>query len=1128
MSSMKLLSAKKRGTKSNSSVASSESSSRKHKQPPLPKHSQQKQLQQSECFPSSSSADGAELLQLRLENSDLRTRLEEALSHTDESKAELLQLLEEETTQSNLLQRRCDELHRGFVEIDQERRALRKSADDARSEARQQVEQTREECERRRGQSEQHLKMREKEVEAMAERIREQERRIETVAAESDKRQSKVEELEGELEELIGMVENDREAMRGLKTDHTQVVATLRERNGQLEKAKLAEEDLERQLGETRQALQEEGRKRDLKEDQLAKDLREKDAELANLLQDRQLSKIEHEQAIQALDDEMERQKTDFESQQRANSREYEDTIAAIRSELQDARSLHEQEVSAALMLHDENAQSILALQSQLDAKSATINQLQSNHASKVAEMETIIQESKEGTRAIEKTHHELLEFNSQLQQELHELRSSTHIAHEDLKASNCMLEKENGEMAEDLDKSKTQLAATSEKLASTRAECVALQQQLDGTKDQLTDTSQKIDAFLSEHEALQSERTALQQSNSQLKEGLHQAKVELAETSDELSGVRADYASLQRQQSVLEQHISILENDIERTKVDREEALTQTSNKMASLECDLNEEKDLRRKLQVQVEENTLAYQEEAAKLTQQLESVRKDLSKKENEVGDQNQKLSSFRHECKTMLQKHASLEEELDGTKGQLFDANKELASIRSQHEMLQTEYESLREGNTRLEQHIEKQVSDAENKLDKEIRVSNKLRSQLREINLQLKEDALVHQKDMRTLERKLEVAGNDLSAKMKEVDDLETRLQALQTDHTAQMMDIETRGADVVSDLEDAIAELEKELASSKSNQEKLVAKMQKDMQTAVGIAKSEKERAEQKVTDLTSYANKRKEEVKTVKNELLRVKHSLEISSEEHEDAMTAIRASHQKEIIDLQRLLDDVRSELSTTKERFTSEDRELERLKATLSERTNLLRDMVNQTTAYQGDYQREHSRAKQLEEAVKGYKKQLAEEKCAAQRLEREIHQKDVHYCDAIRNERQQRKAMESELNSSSKSLKEVQRKNTEMEKEVLTLRDKITRQQKCIGRLQERGKSRQSTATFQTHRGLRPKIARPSTADACRSSNEGPLVKNRHTGHHVANENDVPNIEQLGLPGTPLPESSDSLR
>ena len=154
MKSMKLLTSKKIGSRSSSPA---------HQQPPAPKRSQ--------------SVDSSELLQLRLENSELRTRLEDALSHTDESKSELLQLLEEQTSQSNLLQHKSDELHRGFVEIDKERRALRKSADDARKEARQQVDQTRGECERRCSQLERDLKMRDKEVETLAERTREQEQR---------------------------------------------------------------------------------------------------------------------------------------------------------------------------------------------------------------------------------------------------------------------------------------------------------------------------------------------------------------------------------------------------------------------------------------------------------------------------------------------------------------------------------------------------------------------------------------------------------------------------------------------------------------------------------------------------------------------------------------------------------------------------------------------------------------------------------------------------------------------------------------------------------------------------------------------------------------------------------------
>ena len=165
---MKLLSSKKSGSRPSSAPP-------KPPQHPTSSHSTVATVAASDdgiIVGNSSSSSSSELLQLRLENSELRSHLDDALSHTDESKAELLKLLEEQTYQTNALQRKCDELAAGFVEIDKERRALRKSADDARSDAAREVAQTRDECDKRCGVLDGHLKVREREVETLAERTR--------------------------------------------------------------------------------------------------------------------------------------------------------------------------------------------------------------------------------------------------------------------------------------------------------------------------------------------------------------------------------------------------------------------------------------------------------------------------------------------------------------------------------------------------------------------------------------------------------------------------------------------------------------------------------------------------------------------------------------------------------------------------------------------------------------------------------------------------------------------------------------------------------------------------------------------------------------------------------------------
>ena len=816
------------------------------------------------------SAPSSELLSLRLENSELTSRLD-ALSNTDESKSELLKLLEEQTSQTNLLQSKCDELHRGFLQIDKERRALRKSADDARNEALRRVGDMRGECEAKCEQLQKQLQMREKEVEKLAERTREQERRIEAAAGESNDRQlkvrycvlllydvsikslsnininygvpipfgSKMDELEGELEELIGMVENERENKKALGGEYAKVIESVKEKEDELREARLESDSLERQVREGQQKLEAEEGRWKTKEDQLNKTVQSKEDEVASLVQDQQLSKIEQEQAIQTLQDELEAQRADFASQQHNMAEAYqgekEELVNSLQSKINDKSS------------------TISNLTSQIDT-------LQTNHAAKVVELEDSIQECKEKTQAVEMTYQESLATNSHLQEELNELRSS------------------------------------------------------------------------------------------------HQ-------------------------------------NQLERMAIDHEEELANKSEQVAAMERELHEENS-------------------------------------------------------------------------------------------------------------------------------VSNKLRSQLRELNIQLKEDGSTRRKEKDALERELENAREDVSMKENEVKDLHGRLQAesedhaaelesLRTEHAAQIMVIETRGADVVSDLEDVIAGLEKEATADKLGLEQVVSKLQTEtanMERSLAESEMKCSEQERKITSLTEYAKERKDDVNVVKAELLSVKHTLEIATREREDAVSAVqnelhdaRVLHEREMSSLQHIVDNVRSELITVEERIAFKDGEMERVKSTLSERTNLLKDMVNQTTAYQGDYEKEHARANQLDEAVKSYKKQLADVRDMAQALENEIIDKDGQYCEAMRNERQHRKAVEEDLESSRKTMEVALRKSAEMGKEVTALKDKVFRQEKYIGRLQDREKqSRRAT------------MGRPSTAGTRspgRSKDRLPTWRN--DGQYSVNENDMPN-------------------
>ena len=558
----------------------------------------------------------------------------------------------------------------------------------------------------------------------------------------------------------------------------------------------------------------------------------------------------------------------------------------------------------------------------------------------------------------------------------------------------------------------------------------------------------------------------------------------------------------------------------------------------------------------------------QEASETISQLR-VEMDNLRSTNNIAQEELKAANY------LLEKESGeLAVELRDTQVQLGDVNDKLTSLHNQYAALQSEHSSLQQDHSeqvstlegQMKQmtvdHDEKmsqksqQLSDIEGKLKDEKGVSNKLREQLRESNIALKEDSSAARKEARLLEQGLESVNERLLAKEDEVNDLRAKydamvhehkseVESLLTDHAAKVMVIETRGADIVSDLEDALGELEKELANCKLGHEQEIAKMQADMQNTMHNLRMDKERVErslaeqqEKIVSLTAYAKERKEEVKLVKNELARANHNLENATRERENCVANIRdelqnarVMHEREMSDLQNIVEDVRAELSLAKERLSSEDSELARAKATLSERTNLLRDMVQQTTAYQSDYEREHARCVTLEEAAQSYKRQLAEARDESQRLENEVQDKDTHYCDAIRNERQQRKAMESELELSHREMEDARRQRAEMEKENRELKDKVSRQEKYIGRLQEREKQNRRTTMSTTTRSQRPSTApRSPTRSPVRNAKE--RLRRHSILNSTTNENDRPNLGPLSsrstLPQSPSDELTSLLR
>jgi len=438
------------------------------------------------------------------------------------------------------------------------------------------------------------------------------------------------------------------------------------------------------------------------------------------------------------------------------------------------------------------------------------------------------------------------------------------------------------------------------------------------------------------------------------------------------------------------------------------------------------------------------------------------------------------------KEELEKEANdLAEELQTTKVQLQTTQDEYCNVNSAFEQLQQDQSFLEKKHAELQQEVlnlnsqihtmntesenqqsqsSKKIISLERALDDEKATANKFRSQVRELNLQLKENDNATSNEVRTLERELEEVRQKYETVIVNHQD---EIQSMQKQHEDELADFETRGADVISDLEDTITSLQKEIMEGKLGNEESVNKMQQELSRADMehnrlyriITEHERKDAEQqeKIEALSLYGKQRKEEAKTLQSELDRVKDVCENEIREKEGTLASlrnelgsIRSIHEQEMAELRITIEDIKGQLASAK--------------STLSDRTNLIRDMVEQTKAYQNDLERERSRAVQLEEAVRSYKKQLAEARNSSHGLEEEIHEKDTQYCEAIRNERNQRKSVEAELESFRLSMEDALRRRNEMEKENVALKDKVQRQEKYIGRLQDRDKlnRRQSKA------------------------------------------------------------------
>ena len=554
-------------------------------------------------------------------------------------------------------------------------------------------------------------------------------------------------------------------------------------------------------------------------------------------------------------------------------------------------------------------------------------------------------------------------------------------------------------------------------------------------------------------------------------RDNLHKENGDLVE---ELQRAKSDYLQLQdnHRASVEASDKLTIELELER----KAHTETQDQSKVTKEQFE-RENHDLVEELQKSKSDYSFLYEDRLA-----IDDTRKSLT---NELDNERQLHAATQENLsiiKEQLEKEAkNLAEELEKTKIELQTSQDEYFSVNEAQEQLQRNHSLLKEGNTQLQeevlhlkQQIEMKSTESENQqsrdtekivsLEKELldekANANKFRSQLRELNLKVKESDNETSNKVRNLERELEEVRQKYEAVIVSHQD---EILSIQKRHEDDLADFETRGADVISDLEDTIASLQDEIVGGKMKNEESASKMQLELSHAKMeqdrlmriIAENETKGADQaeKIEALSLYGKQRKEEAKALQSELERLQNSFQDEVREKENIANELensRSFHEQEISELRSNIEDVKGQLVSAK--------------AALSDRTNLIKDMVNQTKLYQNDLEEERNRTVSLEETVRRYKKQLTAAQDSSHGLEEEIHEKDTQYCEAIRNERSQRKSVEAELESFKRSMEDALRRRNEIEKENFTLKDKVQRQEKYIGRLQDRDKQnrRQSHA------------------------------------------------------------------
>ena len=538
--------------------------------------------------------DNGSMLQLQLENSDLRTRLEDVLSHADESKEELLSTIDGQNQENAMLRSKIESLSRGLVEIDKERARLKTSCDAVSSDARAEVESLTG-----------HLSMREREVRTMAVRIDEQERRIESLKSDAKTSQERIEQYEAELEELIGMCEGYRDGREKAESDLAELRRTAEEREREINEGKTARATLEGDLRETRRRLDEEAGLRSEEARFHAGQLSERDSEIASLRRELESARTASEVLKVDVQSRLERVREENEAHDRAsrdeNDRRHREVVAGYESKLTTA-------TKKVASLDDE------------------LSRLRSRHADKVHEMEKLLAECRDGASAIERSYKEQVDDTRKLEAEVEKLREEHSTRINEMESQIQDAEQESEGLAEELDGCKSKLSDAEDRFAAIEGEKSALKQQvadleqsrsdlevqiddlkgqMDTTtttlRDELAQKSNKIvelEASMSSEKATGNKlRSQLRDTNLRLKDltaererGARTLEKELSMSTEEVSRLHEANARLEEHATGLQQDVKALEDELAGAVEELEGRTEEVQNLRAALQSNASQ----------------------------------------------------------------------------------------------------------------------------------------------------------------------------------------------------------------------------------------------------------------------------------------------------------------------------------------------------------------------------------------------------------------------------------------------------------------------------------------------------------------------------------------------------------